>query len=241
MKFGIDFQTAQPAKASPLITNYEDCLKLPHNNPPLTNYPIPQNRRQQWRYKDLHQKLSTLLNQHQLSILMADKGSGMLLIQKSTVMLMYARYAGNFPQQHPQLYKQSLQRLKAALLTINNDMHLLATDDRLPTFYFKIKVHKAAFQKCCLENTTHPHLFHFQDGNSSRSSSSSSTINNDDGDLNILYACSRPIANHQGCITTLCGNYLKKIIDPAIQVSKYLTEDVFDTIEKLTRPSTTAT
>ena len=116
MKFGIDFQTAQPPKASPLITNYEDCLKLPHNNPPLTNYPIPTAQAATMaRSKDLHQKLSTLLNQHQLSILMADKGSGMLLLQKSTVMLMYARYAGNFPQQHPQLYKQSLQRLKAAL------------------------------------------------------------------------------------------------------------------------------
>ena len=244
MEFGIDFQTAQPAKASPLITNYEDCLKLPHNNPPLTNYPIPTEQAATMaRYKDLHTKLSTLLNQHQLSILMADKGSGMLLIRKSTVMLMYTRYAGNFPQQHAQLYKQSLQRLKAALLTLNNDTHLLATDDRLPTFYFKIKVHKAAFQKCCLENTTHPHLFHFQDDSSSSSSSSSTTNNNndDDGDLHILYACSRAIANHQGCITTLCGNYLKKIIDPAIQASEYLTEDVFETIEKITRPSATAT
>ena len=73
MEFGIDFQTAQPAKASPLITNYEDCLKLPHNNPPLTNYPIPTEQAATMaRYKDLHTKLSTLLNQHQLSILMAD-------------------------------------------------------------------------------------------------------------------------------------------------------------------------
>ena len=153
-------------------------------------------------------------------------------------MLMYTRYAGNFPQQHPQLYKQSLHRLKAALLTSNNDMHLLATDDRLPTFYFKIQVHKAAFQKCCLENTTHPHLFNFQDDSIS---STTTTNNDDDGDLDKLYACSRAIANHQGCITTLCGNYLKKIIDPAIQDSEYLTEDVFETIEKITRPSITAT
>ena len=147
------------------------------------------------KFTDLHKQLSTLLHHHTLAILMADKGSGMLLIPKTTVTLMYERYAGNFPQEHPQQYMTSLNRLKTALLTINEDMHLKSTDDRLPTFYFKIKVHKASFQKCCLENTNHPHLYHYQDCNNNNND------DDDDGDLEILYTCSRPIANHQGCIT----------------------------------------
>ena len=80
-------------------------------------------------------------------------------------------------------------------------------DGRLPTLYFKVKVHKADFQQTVRPNTHIDQPFLYSETQVER-----------------LYACSRPIVNHTACITT------------AIQKSAFLTSDIFETIEKLTKP-----
>ena len=93
-------------------------------------------------------------------------------------------------------------------------------DGRLPTLYFKVKVHKADFQQTVRPNTHIDQPFLYSETQVER-----------------LYACSRPIVNHTACITTLlCSSLLQPVINPAIQKSAFLTSDIFETIEKLTKP-----
>ena len=72
--------------------------------------------------------------------------------------------------------------------------------------YFKIKIHKPAFQERLQESTTHPNVFGYLGREEDVTTTTTTTAAaGDEATSNMLYTCSRKIVNHQGRITTLCA------------------------------------
>ena len=92
------------------------------------------------------------------------------------------------------------------------------TDDRCPTFYFKVKIHKAAFQSSLTESSKYPEVYQY-------------SLHKDNMDM--FVAISRPVVNHEGCITTLCTPFLQGPLERVISKCRYLTKDIFESIERL--------
>ena len=103
----------------------------------------------------LRQKLSF----QEMSIISADKGSGLIIISHAHLHSLYAKSTENMEQTSANQFIQSLNSLKTAIYNFNPSTSLEATDDRMPTMYFKIKIHKSAFQECLQESTTHTNIF----------------------------------------------------------------------------------
>ena len=53
------------------------------------------------------------------------------------------------------------------------------------------------------------------------------------GQHRYVRAISRPVVNHKGCITTLCTLFFQGPLEKVISKCRYLTKDLFETIERL--------
>ena len=51
--------------------------------------------------------------------------------------------------------------------------------------------------------------------------------------FDLFVGISRPVVNHTGCVTSLCTRFLKSNLERAISKCRYLTKDLFETVEPL--------
>ena len=118
----------------------------------------------------------------------------------------------------PEIYRKSVHNLKMALMAISPSVYIANTDDRCPTFYFKIKIYKDAFQNSIHQSGKYPEVYRY-------------TLHMDNFDL--FVGISRPVVNNTGCVTSLCTRFLKSNLERAISKCRYLTKDLFETVERL--------
>ena len=155
------------------------------------------------------------LKTDKLSIVACDKGPGLLLMGNNTLQSTYQEYLkGNSFITSNLDIKKALFGLKNSLLEVDSRASIINTDDRVPTFYFKIKTHKDTFTT----NTTRfSEIFSYNLGPKT------------------LAKIARPVVNHKTSITCLSSQYLRKFITPIIEQSPYLTQDIFHTMDRLCR------
>ena len=167
-------------------------------------------------YKKFQQTLNTLeqkLKQQQATVLSADKGPGLLIAQNTTVLQIYREYLKlNAHNVHPAIYIDHLNNIRDTLAKLNPLLTLKTNDDRVPTFYFKIKTHKDVFNA---QPTKHKEIYTYNIGPI------------------VICTIARPIVNHTNSITVLCSDILRPLISPIIERCKYLTPDIFKTIDAL--------
>ena len=205
----------------PFLTPYKDVLKLQTETPLITTFQPTTLAHGKTRdeYAHLVARLKADLHKHSVSIVSADKGSGLLLAANDTLQQMYEAYlTKNGTKVTPEIYQKSVHNLKTALMAISPSVYITNTDDRCPTFYFKIKIHKDAFQNSLHHSGKYPEVYRY-------------TLHMDN--LDLFVGISRPVVNHTGCNSTLCTSFLKYNLKRAISKCRYLTNDIFETVERL--------
>ena len=215
LEYGITFQPQQKSNPQPFLSPFEHLLKLSTNTPPLTHF-LTDNKRQATydKYNKLLTDLKQALKKEQLSIVSCDKGPGLLLIENNSLQALYKQYlTGNAKLINSiDIIHNTLNNLKTSLLHVDIKAKITNTDDRIPTFYFKIKTHKTAF---ITTTTKFTEILAYDLGPKT------------------LSKISRPVVNHKTSITTLTSQYLRYLITPIIENCTFLTQDIFETIDKL--------
>ena len=216
MEYGTAFQSPQTPTPTPFLSPYNHLLNLISNSPPLTKFLTPKGRQRTYNtYNKLLTNLKTILKKEKLSVVASDKGPGLILIGTSELHKIYLNYLEtNATQMHPQVYIKSLATLKTSLFELRQQTPMDNTDDRVPTFYFKIKTHKPVFKT---ETTKFMEIYTYKLG------------------AKELTKISRPIVNHKTSITCLCSDFLRHLLTPHIELNPYLTRDIFQTINRLSR------
>ena len=75
----------QESTATPFLSNFHSCLTLETNNPPLTHFQTTQRHTRTYtKYKNLLNTLKRDLKTHSLTIVSADKGPGLILLEQNT-------------------------------------------------------------------------------------------------------------------------------------------------------------
>ena len=216
LEFGLSFQLPQDSTATPFLTNFQKCLTLETNNPPLTHFQTThRHTRTYTKYKTLLTTLKRDLKTNGLTIVSADKGPGLIILEQTTLTDIYNLYftkTGHKVQTDQ--YKNILRKLKQTIIQIDESTKLLNTDDRPPTIYFKLKTHKPTF---LTTTTIKNEIYTYTNGAQS------------------FLPISRAIVNHKTSITACCSNFLRPHITPIIANCPYLTQDIFETISLLGR------
>ena len=212
----MSFQSKQTPNPTPFLTPFDHLLNLKSNTPPLTQFLTDSKREKTYRkFNALLNQMKDALNTNKLSIVACDKGPGLLLMSNNTLQSTYQEYlkGNSFITSNIEI-KKALLGLKNSLLEVDSRASIINTDDRVPTFYFKIKTHKETFTS----NTTRfPEIFSYNLGPKT------------------LVKIARPVVNHKTSITCLSSQYLRKFITPIIEKSPYLTQDIFQTMDRLCR------
>lgn len=214
MQYGTNFQLPQEPSPAPFITPFSHLLKLSTNTPPVTRFNIPNSHSHTYRiFKRLLSRLKRQIKQHECSLLTADKGPGLVIIENNTLTGLYNAYIqSKATLVHPADYLVAFDNLFTALLQIDPFMKTNTTDSRPPTFYFKVKTHKPAF---ITSTTPHPEIYIYNQTPST------------------LLPIVRPILNHKASISCLCANFLRPLLTPIINASPFLTSDIYQTINNL--------
>ena len=216
LEYGMSFQPKQTPNPTPFLTPFDHLLNLKTNTPPLTQFLTDSKRDKTYRrFNTLLKEMKDALKTDKLSIVACDKGPGLLLMGNNTLQSTYQEYLkGNSFITSNLDIKKALLGLKNSLLEVDSRASIINTDDRVPTFYFKIKTHKNTFTT----NTTRfSEIFSYNLGPKT------------------LAKIARPVVNHKTSITCLSSQYLRKFITPIIEQSPYLTQDIFHTIDRLCR------
>ena len=215
--FGSLFQTAETQPTEQFTSAFHFALNLEYNTPPLTHFPLPRWKRDlQREYRFLLTRVKDQIRKHSLCIIQVDKGHGLVILHESDLAEIYRLWLNENATRVPGYYYfDAVNKLRDLLA--DEDPELKSTqDDRPPTMYFKVKVHKPNFKS---REVTSPGLFQ---------------INNTLKEMSQLV---RPIANHKPSISTLVSNHLRPLITPIIKNSPFLCEDVHEVIDALRYPS----
>ena len=215
--FGPLFQTAITQPDEQFASPWYFALNLEHNTPPLTHFPLPKWKRDiQREFKFLTQSVSKQLKAENLNIISVDKGHGLVIVHLSDLQQMYKLWLDqNATRVPPYHYFKQVQDLRTLLAEEDPNLTSLQ-DDRPPTFYFKIKVHKPQFKSKVVYS---PSLYRIQNS------------------LSELVSMCRPIANHKPSITTLVSSHLRPLLTPIIENSPFLSDDIHEVIAILSHPS----
>ena len=215
--FGPLFQTAETQSDEVFTTPWYFALNLEHNTPPLTHFSLPRWKRDlQREFRYLIKAVNAQINIEELKIISVDKGKGLVIVHKSDLQYIYKLWLkSNATRVPPYHYFSQVQKLRQLLAEEDPNLTTLQ-DDRPPTFYFKLKVHKSQF-KC--REVYSPSLYRIENS------------------LSELTSICRPIANHKPSITTLVSSHLRPLLTPIIANSSYLCEDVHEVIATLSHPS----
>ena len=192
-------------------------LNLESNTLPVTHFTLPRWKRNLQRERSfLWKKISKQLESLELCIFQADKGNGLVIVHKSDLNQLYRNYlADNAMVFPPFKYFNDIQALRSLLA--DREPNLKATaDDRPPTFYFKLKTHKKAFN---VQEMYSPGLFE---------------IRNSLTELSLLL---RPIVYHKPSITTLVSSHLRPLLRQVIDNSPWLCTDIHEVMATLSHPS----
>ena len=90
MEHGKCFQIPVKQSPTPFLTPFKHLLTLTRNTPPMTKFNIEKKRND--TYQKFQPTLNTLeqkLRQQQATVLSADKGPGLIIIQNATVLQLY--------------------------------------------------------------------------------------------------------------------------------------------------------
>ena len=147
MQYGTAFQLPQEPSPTPLLTPFSHLLRLTTNTPPVTRFNIPTSQVHTHRtFKRLLSRFRKQIKESQYSLITADKGSDLVIIQNTTLTELYHRNIQTKATLiHPGDYLTISNDLFEALIQIDPFTKTNATDDRPPTFCFKVKTHKPAF------------------------------------------------------------------------------------------------
>ena len=129
--------------------------------------------------------LEQKLKQHQATVLSADKGPGLIITQITTFLQLYNEYLKqNAHNVHPGIYLDHLANIRNTIALLNPLITIKTNDDRIPTFYFKIKTHKEIFNA---QTTKYKEIYTYNIGPKT------------------MCTIARPIVNHSNSITVMCS------------------------------------
>ncbi|KAI6660789.1 hypothetical protein LOD99_10237 [Oopsacas minuta] len=153
------------------------------------------------------------LKKEKATILPVDKGTGLVIITKKTLNRIYNAYTQDKQQISPWQAIILTRKLREALLLYNPELQTLQEDDRTPTFYFKVKIHKDTF----------PAVEHYELTNIFTFSSDPIT----------LLPFFRPVVNHASSLTSLSSSIITPMLQPIIRQQPYHHKDAKDALNSL--------
>lgn len=130
-------QTAQPflTQFAHLLRQMKVC--------PLTHFQIPKCKES--LYQDFYskfKKINTELHQHKATVLpQVDKGTGLVVITKTTLARLYNQYLSYRDQISSLTALRLALNFREVIYQFNQSLYTLHEDNRNPNFYFKVKVH----------------------------------------------------------------------------------------------------
>ena len=107
-------------------------------------------------------------------------------------------------------YYNIVNQLRTKLHNLDQNLKTSKTDDRPPTFYFKIKTQKENFPSTL---TPYTNISHF--------------------DPALIPPFARPITNHSSSPSTLASRFLRPLLSPIIENHPHLASDVFSAMKQL--------
>ena len=156
MCFGLSFQTPDPkldTKASTttipfFINDWQEILSFDQRGATPCFYLHHKEATVHREHTSLLTSVKLRLTEGALSILSADKGPVLILIPNLVVDTLYSDFLNHSCPNplSPDDYIRHFKSLKHALTVIGSGIQLGMTDERCPSFYFKIKSHKPSFQ-----------------------------------------------------------------------------------------------
>ena len=211
MQYGMAFQVPASPHSNPFLTPYQHLLDLDLNAPPLTRYPLPVSHRATHRsFSTLLAAFRILTSSYSLRILPTDQSGGLVIINDTELRILYSTYLQNFRTVPPSWYYSIATTLRRKLHAYDQNLKAYVTDDRPPTFYFKVKVQKTNFPST---PTIHSNI-HTMDP----------------------YAITpyiRPIANHSSSISTVASQVLRPYFTPIIANHPMLADNLNSAITQL--------
>ena len=211
MTYGMSFQTPAPPNSNPFLTPFQSLLDLDLNAPPLTRNPLPVTHRHTLRVFSNHLAyFRKLITRHQLRIISTDHSSGLVILTDTELQVLYSTFLLQYRRVPPSWYYSITTNLRRKLFAYDQNLKASTTDDRPPTFYFKVKVHKTNFSSSA---TVHSNIFTFDP-----------------------YAISpyvRPIANHSSSLSSLASVALRPLFSPIIASHPLLADNVNTAIAQL--------
>ena len=126
--------------SNPFLTSFHTILNLDLNAPPLTRFPLPVSHRTTHKqYSTLLASFKKLMTFHHIRILATDRTSGLVIMTDTELQVIYATYLLMFQQVPSSWFYKVTTALRSSLHKYDPNSKAHVTDDRPPTFYFKIK------------------------------------------------------------------------------------------------------